>query len=177
MAPAFENGRIVVLESKLTNTNVGIARLGIMKRPENEVEDNNFIFCEGYHEALRSRDVLGSIQLNYNYNKTLKVNQSIFFIETKPNERSKGYGTVLMNAGAEYCRNAGVQYMYGEFGRQGDTEKRERFYESLGMPIEWGHPPTITANVNNPRLNAIDFEEDPVAAKVLNSIPQLQRHT
>ena len=174
--PKFQHGRIVVCERTFdpmaTPTSLtGMALLGIMKRPKDEEEENNFIFCEGFHQAMYSRDIFGRIDI------TNHSQHAIFNIEVKPHERSKGYGTVLMNAGADHCRRAGVTTMTGEFGMAGQVDKRERFYERLDMPVKDLVLPTISTNVNNPKLNTIKFEHDKNATEILNSIPELKRFT
>jgi len=176
--PEFENGRIVGRETVI-DKNYSATLLGVMKRPEDEEEENRFIFCEGFSEAMRSNDILGTMNLTpYNPLRAPSVDSAHFSINTKPAEQSKGYGTVLMNAGAQYCRNTRVQNMRGDFSRKGAHKKRETFYERLGIPVIWeNNSQIIKFNVDNPLLNTIKFEEDKAVAKLLHSIPELQRYT
>lgn len=165
ITPEFEHGRIIVREHQLQK-NKNVSLLTIMKRPNDESE-NKRIFRYGYLDALEN-NMLGHINL-IKYSRSAR-----FAIDVHEEERSKGYGTVLMNAGAKNCRDSEIETMQGIFSRADDWERRLEFYEKLGIPVKLYKEIQLQSSVNNPLLNKIQFEDDKDAAKVLNSLPSLQ---
>lgn len=171
--PEFEEGRIIICERKVGIDNLGFADFGIMKRPQDEEAENHEIFWEGFTDALKYNPaIFGNLDL---HNFGAFPNQARFIIDIKQDEQGKGYGTVLMNAGAQYCRSIGLEAMWGIFDLKGNTEARERFYERLDMPIFGYDTPKILSTLDNPLLRRIPFTFDPKATKILNTIPQLMR--
>jgi GNAT superfamily N-acetyltransferase len=165
--PEFNDGRIIIRENPISRQTV----LGLMKRPEDDETENHETFWFGFHYAADYCPILGHVQMMPSWERETAT----FVINVKKDERSKGYGTVLMNAGAEYCNKSGFQTMQGMFELSGDTEARERFYERLDMPICGYDEPRVKTEAQNPLLNKIKFTPDPKATKILNSIPQLMR--
>jgi len=167
--PEFENGRIIIREQKSAH-NIGHAELGIMKPPTDEETENHEIFWKKFANALKYNPAtLGYFDLIH---FDASEGNAKFEINVREEERNKGYGTVLMNAGAKYCRSLGLKTFYGDFNTLGDTAARKRFYERFGMPKNSSE---IRSDVNNPLLSTIKFTCDNEATEILNSIQQLQR--
>lgn len=163
--PEFENGRIVV--RNLEHSNKTISTLTVMKRPMDEEAENYHVFKYGYMNAY-DRGLLGHIDLT-KFTKSAK-----FIIYVHVSERSKGYGTVLMNAGAKNCRDSGIPILKGTFLLSDDWERRMEFYEKLNMPVRLYKKTQLETHIDNPSLNTIKFEDDAKASDILNSIPALQ---
>jgi len=91
-----------------------------------------------------------------------------FTINVAPEYRNKGYGTVLMNAGAKYCRDTGISNIQGNLMIDENWERRARFYDRLNMSVKLSDEPTVKSYLGNPLLNTIAFTQNQTAEEILN---------
>lgn len=164
LVPAFEHGRILLKEGETDNEQMRRAELYILQRPFDEEVMAYLAHRVGFDKIMLDAafgDV--SIARKIGDNKKAKFN-----IGVNMNERSKGYGTVLMNAGAKYCRDVQVEKLVGTLLVDQDIKRRVAFYQQLGAHAYMGEE-HISADVKNPELNEIKFTTNRLAEEVWNS--------
>lgn len=162
LVPEFEHGRILLKELETDNKQMKRAELYLLRRPFDEESEVSSMFAIGFDQSMM-RAAFGEISITRKIggSKTAKFDINV-------NQRSKGYGTVLMNAGAKYCRDVGIEGIRGTLLKGDNIKRRVDFYKSLGMDA-WMHEEAITANVNTPGLSEIKFTQNTVAEDLLNS--------
>jgi len=157
---AFEKGRILVQEPVKPTGRDG-SRLFLMERPANQEEE---VKASGSGLLQRKLSSFGWMLVR----KDDERNNGYFEISVKQAERSRGYGTVLMNAGARYARDIGLDNLNGLMMFDENIQKRIKFFEELEMWHDRNEY-YIFASVNAPKLNQITFERNLTAEEVLNS--------
>jgi len=166
LVPAFEHGRILVRETHNTEQSTKLAGLFLLKRPQDEEQQASHILGEGGDWQLH-QESYGAMTLDWSL---LDLDIASFGVFIKSSEQCKGYGTVLMNAGAKHGRSVGVKSFKGTQLLDGDNYRREKFYKDLGMPKGDFGKHNVCAEVNNPKLNQIKLTENESAQEIWNEL-------
>lgn len=163
LVPEFEHGRILLKEAETNDGTMKRAELYVIPR----LADEKAMAWQ----VSSFDDSMLCVSLGDMSVKSIISNPEIaeFNIGIKPKERSKGYGTVLMNAGAKYCRDIGIEKIRGSLLKDDNIDRRVGFYKSLGMNAELDKEGVTIANINEPDLNAITFTTNPTAEEIWNS--------
>lgn len=162
LVPAFENGRILVREYESIQSQI-TAGLYLRQRPIDEEAEALQV-----NKEMRPSG-LGYTSLSYGLGDK-KARCSIGV--AKRSERNKGYGTVLMNAGAKYGSDVGIEEIYGDMVDRlddsiDDADIREKFAKAQGMLVNGGR--VSTRIQENPLMHMIEFTENKAVEALLNS--------
>lgn len=160
--PKFENGRILVreYESNMSKIDTG---LYFRQCPIDEEKEAIKV-----HREERPHGI-GYISLSYGRGER-KARCSIAI--AKGDDKRNGYGTILMNAGARYGTDVGIEEIYGDMvdrpdDSHDDANIRAKFAEGQGMLISGGR--VSTRILENPLLRMIEFTENKAVEDLLNS--------
>ena len=176
LEPAFEHGRILVQEYETrhldknepsTKQLVKRGELYLLERPTDEEEQAVSMHLAGFDRSMLYA-AFGDMFITRKGNE---IRNAKFKIGVNENERSRGYGTVLMSAGARYGQDAGIQRLSGTLlvDNEEDYARRLKFYNELGMNACRGEE-NVTTKVNNPELCRIQFATNPLAEEIWNSL-------
>lgn len=166
LEPAFEHGRILLKEAGTNKGHLKRTELYLTQRPADEEREARQINLRGFDESML-RIALGDMAIN----RRIGGKAAKFNINVNAYEQSKGYGTVLMNAGAKYSEDVGVEELYGTLllDNETDIKRRIKFYkEQLGMEV-WRGENQVLSGVTNPDLNKIKFTTNKDAEEIWNS--------
>jgi len=157
--------RIIVREDKRDSSDTK-ATIFMHNCPSSDKEFRDTV-REDHGFGLASSS-LGALELDFpTYSR-----KATFSIEMKPEHRSKGYGSILMNGGAKYCRDNNLSEMSGEFALGGDWQRRKEFYARLGIQVFPSN--VVKAYSDLPFLNIINFVPNETVEEMLNTMRQLQ---
>jgi len=160
LVPAFEHGRILICET--AKEDLGNAELHLMQQPKDETRVIKRIASRGFQDGVLDM-TLGSMVI-----ETAKGSEAgTFDIAVDEEERSKGYGTVLMNAGAKYGQSIGIRNLNGSLIQDEELHRRKDFFKKMGL---WSDGKDAYTLLSNPFLNSIEFKQNPAVEESLNSI-------
>jgi len=177
LVPNFEHGRIIVRENTHQAEGIVLSReagLYILERSSDEEQqashalrsqkkgESHRVLRDKFSEDMREVS-LGDMFLAGG------SRHANFRVDVNYNDRGKGYGTALMNGGAQYCRDVGVETITGKLLQDKNKTRRTQFYRDLGMNA-WTYEEEVSGKVNNPKLNEIEFTQNAKAEEVWNEL-------